>query len=71
MFLARVAGGTLAGSRLAILTDQAQGCTFTVCQTRTGAIPDAGVPADADGTCASVPDLSAFCCSTTRTLLDP
>src|SRR5215207_6114201 len=46
---------------LRVLTSGHGGCTFTVRQTRTGAIPEAGGTADADGARAQARNLSAFC----------
>ena len=46
-----------------VLTTGHGGCTFTVRQTRTGAIPNAGGTADADEARAQARNLSAFCCA--------
>src|SRR5215217_1992676 len=51
-----------------VLTTGHGGCTFTVRQTRTGAIPEAGGTADADGARAQARNLSAFCCADSRPL---
>src|SRR5215212_6237825 len=45
-----------------VLTRRHGGCTFTVRQTRRGAILEAGGTADADGARAQARNLSAFCC---------
>ena len=45
-----------------LLTFRHPGCTFTISQNVTGAIPDLTGPANADGSGAQAHDLSAFCC---------
>lgn len=46
-----------------VLTTGHSGCTFTVHQKWTGAIPEADGGANADGSGAQAHDLSAFCCA--------